>query len=335
MMKLFVTGGCGFIGSNYIRKRFEEKPLDEIMNYDLLTYAGNLENLEEVQRSPLKYSFERGDICDRERVLKLLKTFKPDVIVNFAAESHNSYSILNPGVFFRTNTLGTQNLLDCARLSGVDRFHQVSTCEVYGDMSLEDDSAFTERSPYQPKTVYNASKASADHAVRAYHNVFGLNTTISICSNNYGPYQYPEKLIPLFLTNIFEGKKMPLYKSSSNKREWLHVDDHCRAIDMIIANGVVGETYNVGSSVEKSIEEIADLLIELTQASAKSKNYVDDRPGHDRRYLLDSGKIRRELGWVPEKSFEEGIKSTVEWYRANTGWWKSVKDKKPVDETSW
>ncbi|MBN2364352.1 dTDP-glucose 4,6-dehydratase [candidate division WOR-3 bacterium] len=334
-MRLMVTGGAGFIGSNYIRQRFIRNPSDEILNYDLLTYAGNPENLRDMEKSSYSYVFEKGDICDSERVRSVLKNFKPEAVINFAAESHNSYSVLDPGVFFRTNAMGTQNLLECARLEYVERFHHISTCEVYGDMDLNDNGSFTESSPYRPKTVYNASKAAADHAVRAYQNVFGLKTTISVCCNNYGPYQYPEKLIPLFLTRIFEGGKIPVYRSSANKREWLHVLDHCSAIDAVLQRGKIGETYNIGSSVEKSVEEIAETLMKLTSAPEGTKTYVEDRPGHDRRYLLNSSKIRNELGWKPEIDFDDGISRTVEWFRENEKWWKNLIKKSSVDETAW
>ncbi len=334
-MKLFVAGGAGFIGSNYIRCRFRKFPADSILNYDLLTYAGNIENLKDIENSDFKYSFVRGDICDAQKVRETLKKFNPDAIINFAAESHNSYSVIDPGVFFRTNVIGTQTLLESARKENIPRFHHISTCEVYGDMDLDEVNSFTENSPYRPKTVYNASKASADHAVRAYNNVYGLNATITVCCNNYGPYQFPEKLIPLFLTNIFRGKKIPIYKNSLNKREWLFVEDHCHAVDLVLEKGMPGHTYNIGSSVEKSVEDIAALLLMATSSSESLKTYVEDRPGHDRRYLLDSSKIKKELGWKPVTGFDEGLDATVKWYRQNRLWWENASKKSPVDETGW
>jgi dTDP-glucose 4,6-dehydratase len=226
-------------------------------------------------------------------------------------------------------------MLDAARQHGISRFHHVSTCEVYGDLPLDSDDSFTEESPYRPRTPYSASKASADHAVRAYFETFGLPVTITNCANNYGPRQFPEKLVPLFLTNAFDDRDLPLYASTQNRREWLHVDDHCRAIELVVERGREGETYNVGSGLERSIEEIADLVLELTGKPESLKTIVRDRPGHDRRYLLDSTKIRRELGWQPEVSFDEGMRSTAEWYRANRPWWEPLKERAPVRESAW
>src|SRR6185437_10460220 len=237
--------------------------------------------------------------------------------------------------FFRTNVLGTQTLLEAARRHGVARFHHISTCEVYGDLPLDSGEAFNEESPYRPRTPYNASKAAADHAVRAYFETFGLPVTITNCSNNYGPRQFPEKVIPLFLTNALDNRELPLYASTQNRREWLHVDDHCRAIERVLDDGREGETYNVGSGVEASIEEIADLVLDLTGKSASLKTIVPDRPGHDRRYLLDSTKIRGALGWRPEISFDEGMRSTAEWYRVNRSWWEPLKERDPVRESAW
>ena len=232
--------------------------------------------------------------------------------------------------------LGTQTLLEAAReVGGLKRFHHVSTCEVYGDLPLDSDEMFTEESPYRPRTPYNASKASADHAVRAYHETYGLPITITNCSNNYGPYQFPEKVIPLFLTNALDDKPLPMYASTQNKREWLHVRDHCRAIELVLASDRVGETYNVGSGVEASIDEIADLVLELTGKPESLKMIVPDRPGHDRRYLLDSSKLRRELGWEPEIGWEDGLSETVGWYRENRAWWEPLRDRAPVEETAW
>ena len=256
-------------------------------------------------------------------------------MVNFAAESHNSLAVVDPGRFFQTNVLGTQSLLEAARRAGGTRLHHVSTCEVYGDLALDSDESFTEDSPFRPRTPYNASKAGGDHAVRAYFETWGLPTTITNCSNNYGPFQFPEKVIPLFVTNALDDKPLPMYASTQNRREWLHVRDHCRAIELALERGTEGETYNVGSGIEASIEEIADRVLELTGKPESLKTIVPDRPGHDRRYLLDSSRIERELGWQPEIGFEEGLLETVEWYSANRAWWEPLKERLQVEETAW
>jgi dTDP-glucose 4,6-dehydratase len=329
-MRLLVTGAAGFIGSNYVRRRVEQQPGDHVVALDLLTYAGDPRNLE-----GLDVRLVEGDIADLELVERVLAEEKIEVVVNFAAESHNSLAVLDPGRFFRTNVLGTQTLLEAARRQGVERFHHISTCEVYGDLPLDSDEAFTEQSPYRPRTPYNASKAGADLAVRAYAETFGLPVTITNCSNNYGPRQFPEKVIPLFLTNALDDRELPLYASTQNQREWLHVDDHCSAIDLVLDAGREGETYNVGSGVERSIEEIADLVLELTGKPASLKRIVPDRPGHDRRYLLDSSKLRSELGWEPATGFVSGLRETVEWYAANRAWWQPLKERAPVRETAW
>ncbi len=334
MKKLLVTGGAGFIGSNFIRYWLGKYPDDKILNLDLLTYAGNPDNLNDLKDN-LNYKFVKGDICNFELVNHLVKDFQPDFIVNFAAESHNSLAILNPTSFFKTNLLGTQNLLEVARINNVKRFHHISTCEVYGDMDLNSQDKFTEKTPYNPNTPYNASKAAADLAVRAYFKTFNLPVTISNCANNYGPYQFPEKLIPLFISNLIDGKKIPLYKSSQNKREWIHVLDHCRAIEMILQKGKAGETYNVGTGVEKSIEEITEIILKLLNQPESMKEYVPDRPSHDRRYLLDSSKISSELGWKPEVDFDKGMHETILWYKNNASWWGPLKQKKIVDEAQW
>jgi dTDP-glucose 4,6-dehydratase len=258
-----------------------------------------------------------------------------DTIVNFAAESHNSLAVIDPGRFFRTNVLGTQVLLEAARRAGVSRFHHISTCEVYGDLPLEGDEAFTEDSPYRPRTPYNASKAGADHAVRAYAETFGLPVSITNCCNNYGPYQFPEKVIPLFTTSALDDSPLPLYESTQNRREWLHVLDHCRAIDLVLTRGRVGETYLVGSGVEASIEELADRILAALGKPATLKTIVPDRPGHDRRYLLDSSKLRRELGWEPEVAFAQGLAETVRWYAEHREWWEPLRGRAPVVETAW
>jgi dTDP-glucose 4,6-dehydratase len=329
-VRLLVTGAAGFIGANFVRWWLERHPGDHVVALDKLTYAGDPRNLD-----GLGVRLAVCDICDLDPTERLLADEQIDTVVNFAAESHNSLAVVDPGRFFRTNVLGTQALLEAARRHGVARFHHVSTCEVYGDLPLDSDQAFTEESPYRPRTPYNASKAAADHAVRAYFETFGLPVTITNCSNNYGPRQFPEKIIPLFLTNAFDDLELPLYAATQNRREWLHVDDHCRAIELVLAEGREGETFNVGSGLERSIEEIADLVLELTGKPESLKTIVPDRPGHDRRYLLDSSKLRRELGWKPEIGFEDGLRATVEWYAANRAWWQPLKELAPVRESAW
>jgi dTDP-glucose 4,6-dehydratase len=331
-MRLLVTGGAGFIGSNFVHYWLERHPADHIVVYDLLTYAGNRESLVPVEE---RIVFVEGDICDRDLAEVTLRENDADVVVNFAAESHNSLAVVDPTRFFRTNVLGTQTLLDASRAAGVERFHHVSTCEVYGDLALDTDEVFTEESPYRPRTPYNASKAGADHAVRAYFETFGLPVTITNCSNNYGPFQFPEKVIPLFTTNAIDDEPLPMYASTQNKREWLHVLDHCEAIDLVLREGRPGETYNVGSGVEATIEQIADRVLELTGKPAALKKIVPDRPGHDRRYLLDATKIREELGWSASRGFDEGLAETVAWYEANRDWWEPLKARAPVEESAW
>jgi dTDP-glucose 4,6-dehydratase len=327
-MRLLVTGAAGFIGSNFVRYWHERHPDDLVVAYDLLTYAGNRESV------PDDIAFVQGDIGDIDIASHTLAEHALDVIVNFAAESHNSLAVIDPGLFARTNVLGTQLLLEAARMANVTRFHHISTCEVYGDLALDTDEVFTEDSPYRPRTPYNASKASADHYVRSYHETFGVPTTITNCSNNYGPFQFPEKVIPLFVTNALDDKPLPLYESTANKREWLHVLDHCRAIELVLEKGRVGETYNVGSGVEKSIAEIADAVLDALGKPESLKEIVPDRPGHDRRYLLDSSKLREELGWRDEIGFEAGLAETVQWYADNRAWWEPLKDRAPVAESS-
>jgi dTDP-glucose 4,6-dehydratase len=329
-MTLLVTGAAGFIGSNFVRYWLERHPDSSVVALDLLTYAGDRRNLD-----GLDVQLVEGDIANLDLCERVFAEEGIEIVVNFAAESHNSLAVLDPGRFFRTNALGTQTLLEAARRRGVERFHHVSTCEVYGDLPLDSAEAFTEESPYRPRTPYNASKAAADHAVRAYFETYGLPVTITNCSNNYGPRQFPEKVIPLFFTNALDDRELPLYASTQNRREWLHVDDHCRAIELVLVRGREGETYNVGSGVERSIEEIADLALELTGKPESLKTIVPDRPGHDRRYLLDSAKIRRELGWQPEISFEDGLRATADWYAANRAWWEPLKERAPVRETAW
>jgi dTDP-glucose 4,6-dehydratase len=331
-MRLLVTGGAGFIGSNFVHYWLEHHPGDHVVVYDLLTYAGNRGSLAAVEDQIV---FVEGDICDRELAEATLRENEVDIVVNFAAESHNSLAVVDPTRFFRTNVLGTQTLLDASRAAGVGRFHHVSTCEVYGDLALDTDEVFTEESPYRPRTPYNASKAGADHAVRAYFETFGLPVTITNCSNNYGPFQFPEKVIPLFTTNAIDDEALPMYASTQNKREWLHVLDHCEAIDLVLHEGRPGETYNVGSGIEATIEEIADRVLELTGKPSSLKKIVPDRPGHDRRYLLDATKIRMELGWAASRAFDEGLAETVAWYETNRDWWEPLKARAPVEESSW
>ncbi|MDX6479059.1 MAG: dTDP-glucose 4,6-dehydratase [Gaiellaceae bacterium] len=331
-MRLLVTGGAGFIGSNFVRYWLERHPDDTVVAYDLLTYAGNRASLADVDD---RIAFVQGDIGDRELAEQTLREHELDTIVNFAAESHNSLAVVDPGLFARTNVLGTQLLLEAARAVGVDRFHHISTCEVYGDLALDSDEVFTEDSPYRPRTPYNASKAAADHYVRAYHETFGIPVTITNCSNNYGPFQFPEKVIPLFATNALDDEPLPLYASTQNKREWLHVLDHCSAIEAVLQRGRVGETYLVGSGVEATVEEIADRVLDALGKPQSLKTIVPDRPGHDRRYLLDSSKLRTELGWEPEFDFDDGLRATVEWYAENRAWWEPLKERAPVSETAW
>lgn len=323
MKNLLITGGAGFIGSNFTWYMLETHLDYKIVNLDLLTYAGNLENLKGLEDNP-NYKFVQGDIGDLEKNINLLRDEKIDAIVNFAAESHNGRAMVEPDIFVKTNVLGTQMLLEAARIVGVKRFHHISTCEVFGDLALDEERSFKENDPYLPKTPYNASKAGANHEVMAYYHTFKLPVTISHCANNYGPYQFPEKVIPRFITNALCDKELPLFKSSQNRREWLHTRDHCKAIDLILQRGEIGEAYNIGSGVEKSIEQIADAVLTRLGKSSALKTYVEDRPGHDRRYLLDITKIERELGWKPEIEFEIGLDEVVDWYVKNEWWWKPL-----------
>jgi dTDP-glucose 4,6-dehydratase len=331
-VRILVTGAAGFIGSNFVHYWVERHPDDSVVALDLLTYAGNRANLEGTEE---RVPFVQADIADLDIVENVMREHEIDTVVNFAAESHNSLAVVDPGRFFHTNVVGTQALLEASRRVEVGRFHHVSTCEVYGDLPLDSDESFTEESPYRPRTPYNASKAGGDHAVRAYFETWGLPVTITNCSNNYGPFQFPEKVIPLFVTNALDDRPLPMYASTENRREWLHVRDHCRAIELALDQGEAGETYNVGSAVEASIEEIAGRVLELTGKPESLKTIVPDRPGHDRRYLLDSSKISRELGWAPEIGFEDGLRATVEWYAANRGWWEPLRERLQVEETAW
>jgi dTDP-glucose 4,6-dehydratase len=331
-VRILVTGGAGFIGSNFTRHWVEAHPDDAVVVLDALTYAGTRESLAGLEG---RFQFVEGDIADQELVEQTLHDHDVEVVVNFAAESHNSLAVLNPGLFFRTNVLGTQSLLEASRRAGVARFHHISTCEVYGDLDLDDQGAFSEESPYRPRTPYNASKAGADHAVRAYYETYGLPVTITNCANNYGPYQFPEKVIPLFTTLALDDQPLPLYASTQNRREWIHVLDHCRAIERVLADGRVGETYHVGTGVEASIEEIADRVLGILGKPASLKTIVPDRPGHDRRYLLEATKIRRELGWSAEVEFDPGLAETVNWYADNRAWWEPLRGRAPVVESAW
>jgi dTDP-glucose 4,6-dehydratase len=330
-MQLLVTGGAGFIGSNFVRYWTERYPQDRIVVLDALTYAGNRESITDLLAGG-QVRFVRGDIGNQELVELLLEEESISTVVNFAAESHNSLAILDPQRFFRTNVLGTQALCDAARRVGVERFHHISTCEVYGDLALDSDDAFREEYPYRPRTPYNASKAGSDHVVRSYAETFGLPITITNCCNNYGPYQFPEKVIPLFIARAFDDEPLPLYASTENRREWLHVLDHARAIEAVLKHGRQGETYLVGSGVEASITDIADAVLRALGRPDSLKTIVPDRPGHDRRYLLDSTKLRTELGWDTTIDLATGLSETVDWYVANEKWWRPLIGRSPVVE---
>jgi dTDP-glucose 4,6-dehydratase len=330
---LLVTGAAGFIGSNFTRYWVREHPGDTIVALDALTYAGTTTSLADIAD---RVEFVHADIRDQEMIEGVLRKHGVDIVVNFAAESHNSYAIIRPTEFFSTNVMGPVALLEAVRKVGVGRLHHISTCEVYGDLDLDDPGSFNEETPYRPRTPYNAAKAGGDHAVRAYGLTYDIPVTITNCCNNYGPYQFPEKLIPLFTTNALQGKPLPLYKSSKNRREWLHVTDHCRAVDAVLDKGLIGQTYHVGSGVEADVDTIADLILDHLGASHELKTIVPDRPSHDRRYLLDSTKLRTELGWAPTVDFERGIRETIDWYRQNEAWWRPLVGRSPViEDTAW
>ena len=322
-MKMLVTGGAGFIGSNFIHYILNKYPDYEVINFDKLTYAGNLENLKELEDHP-NYRFVKGDILNSEMLEHV--AVDVDIIVHFAAESHVDRSVLDPFAFVRTNVLGTHSLLEVARKLGNKRFHHISTDEVFGSLSLEEtEKAFHEESPYDPRSPYSSSKAASDHLVRAYYHTYGLPITISNCSNNYGPYHFPEKVIPLFITNLMEGKKVPLYGDGKNVRDWIHVLDHCSAIDVIIHKGKIGHTYVVGGNSEKSNFELTMAILENMGMGEEMIDYVKDRPGHDRRYAIRPHKIKAELGWQPTISFDDGIRRTIQWYAEHEAWWQGVK----------
>ena len=321
-MKIFVTGGAGFIGSNFIIHMMEKYPDYKIVNFDKLTYAGNLENLTSVENKP-NYKFIHGDICDRKIVRKAMEGC--DMVVHFAAESHVDRSITGPAIFVQTNVVGTEVLLETAREFRVSRFHHVSTDEVFGTLSLEDlTHKFTETSPYSPRSPYSASKAGSDHLVRAYIETYDFPATISNCTNNYGPFQFAEKIIPLFITNALNDRPLPIYGKGLAVRDYLYVIDHCIAIDMILHKGKIGETYCIGGDSERNGIEIADTILNLLGKTINLKTLVEDRKGHDMRYAMDHSKITDELGWKPSVAFDEGIKKTIEWYSENRFWWQKI-----------
>ena len=323
-MTILVTGGAGFIGSNFIFYLLKKYPANRIVCLDKLTYAGNLSTLSSVLERP-NFRFVRLDICDREGVFRLFEEERPDIVVNFAAESHVDRSILDPGIFLQTNILGTATLMDACRKFGIRRFHQVSTDEVYGDLPLtRPDLFFTEATPLHTSSPYSASKASADLLVLAYHRTYSLPVTISRCSNNYGPYQFPEKLIPLMIINALHEKPLPVYGTGENVRDWLYVEDHCKAIDLILHKGREGEVYNVGGHNERKNIDIVRLICKALGKSESLITYVADRKGHDLRYAIDPTKIHTELGWLPETKFEDGIQKTIQWYLNNKSWWQEI-----------
>ena len=321
-MKLIVTGGAGFIGGNFVHYMLQEHPGDQIICLDKLTYAGNLSTLADVMDHP-NFQFVKMDICDRDSVYGLFEKEKPDVVINFAAESHVDRSIENPEIFLQTNIIGTSVLMDACRKYGIQRYHQVSTDEVYGDLPLDrPDLFFTEETPIHTSSPYSSSKAGADLLVMAYYRTYGLPVTISRCSNNYGPYHFPEKLIPLMIINALHDRPLPIYGDGLNVRDWLYVEDHCRAIDLIIRKGKVGEVYNVCGHNEMRNIDIVKLICQELGKPESLITHVTDRKGHDRRYAIDPEKIHRELGWLPETKFADGIKKTIQWYLTHQKWWE-------------
>jgi len=323
-MKILVTGGAGFIGGNFVYYELKNHPDDKIVCIDKLTYAGNLSTLEEAMKNP-NFRFVRGDIADRECVFKLFEEEKPDIVVNFAAESHVDRSVKDPGVFLTTNILGTQTLMDACREYGVQRYHQVSTDEVYGDLPLDrPDLFFYEDTPLHTSSPYSASKASADLLVLAYYRTFKLPVSITRCSNNYGPYHFPEKLIPLMITHALADESLPVYGDGLNVRDWLYVEDHCAAIDLVMRKGRVGEVYNVGGHNERTNIDVVRTILKTLGKPESLISYVKDRPGHDRRYAIAPDKIHSELGWLPATKFDDGIRMTIEWYLNNRPWWEAI-----------
>jgi dTDP-glucose 4,6-dehydratase len=323
-MNIIVTGGAGFIGSNFVFYEMKKHPEDRIIVIDKLTYAGNLKTLKSVMDAP-NFKFYKADICDKEAIDKIFDTERPDIVVNFAAESHVDRSIENPQIFLETNIIGTSVLMDAARKYNVKRYHQVSTDEVYGDLPLDrPDLFFTEETPIHTSSPYSSSKAGADLLVNAYHRTYGLPTTISRCSNNYGPYQFPEKLIPLMIANALADKKLPVYGDGKNVRDWLYVEDHCKAIDLIMRKGTVGEVYNIGGHNEMANIDIVKIILKELGKPESLIEHVTDRKGHDRRYAIDPTKIHNELGWLPETMFKDGIKLTIDWYLNNKEWWEDI-----------
>lgn len=323
-MNIIVTGGAGFIGGNFVYYELETHPEDRIICLDKLTYAGNLETLEDAMDNP-QFRFVKGDIADKEFVEKLFEEEKPDIVVNFAAESHVDRSIEDPGIFLETNIIGTQVLMDACRKYGITRYHQVSTDEVYGDLPLDrPDLFFTEETPIHTSSPYSSSKAGADLLVLAYHRTYGLPVTITRCSNNYGPYHFPEKLIPLMISRALADETLPVYGKGENVRDWLYVKDHCAAIDLVMRKGRVGEVYNIGGHNEKSNLEVVKIILKELGKPESLITYVTDRPGHDMRYAIDPTKIHTELGWLPETKFEDGIRQTIKWYLTHKSWWENI-----------
>ncbi len=323
-MKRLITGGAGFIGSNFIYYLLEHHPEDQVVCVDALTYAGNLETLADAAKNP-RFRFVKADIADRQSVYALFEAEKPDVVVNFAAESHVDRSIKDPEIFLRTNVIGTSVLLDACRIYGIQRFHQVSTDEVYGDLPLDrPDLFFTEDSPVRASSPYAASKASADLLVQAYHRTFGVPATISRCSNNYGPYQFPEKLIPLMVVNAFQDQPLPVYGKGENVRDWLYVEDHCSAIDEILLKGTAGELYNIGGHNERTNLEVVRTILHEVRKPEELIQFVQDRPGHDRRYAIDPAKMQKTFGWAPRTAFSDGIRKTIRWYLEHKTWWEHI-----------
>lgn len=323
-MNIIVTGGAGFIGANFVYYQLEKHPEDRIICLDALTYAGNLETLEEAMKNP-NFRFVKGDIADREFVYNLFEEEHPDIVVNFAAESHVDRSIENPEIFLKTNIMGTQVLMDACRKYGIKRYHQVSTDEVYGDLPLDQPELFfTEETPIHTSSPYSSSKAGADLLVLAYYRTFKLPVTITRCSNNYGPYHFPEKLIPLMISRALADEPLPVYGKGENVRDWLYVKDHCSAIDLVMRKGRVGEVYNVGGHNERTNLEVVKTILAQLGKPESLITYVTDRPGHDMRYAIDPTKIHTELGWLPETKFDDGIKATIQWYLENEDWWKNI-----------